>query len=93
EGNLDPLHQMQGVVHVNDTGRQAEVVLADGVDPQGVLKKLVSGGVRLHTFDLRPPSLHEIFVRKVGRSVEEAAFASEEELAVGQVGSSGRGAS
>ena len=93
EGNLEPLHQMQGVVHVNDTGRQAEVVLADGVDPQGVLKELVSGGVRLHTFDLRPPSLHEIFVRKVGRSVEEAAFAPEEELDVGQVGSSGRGAS
>ena len=73
-GDLSCLQQMKGVLHVNDGGRQAEVVLADGVDPQEVLKHLVGAQVRLHTFDLRPPSLHEIFVRTVGRTVEEASM-------------------
>ncbi|MBT4098628.1 MAG: DUF4162 domain-containing protein, partial [Gemmatimonadetes bacterium] len=61
-------------LHINDTGRQAEVVLAEGIDPQQVLKHLVGAEIRLHTFDLRSPSLHEIFVRNVGHSVEEASI-------------------
>ncbi len=74
EGDLGSLRQMEEVLHINDTGRQAEVVLAEGTDPQQILRHLVSAQVRLHTFDLRPPSLHEIFVRNVGHSVEEASI-------------------
>jgi ABC-2 type transport system ATP-binding protein len=74
EGDLGSLRQMEGVLHINDTGRQAEVVLAEGIDPQQVLKHLVGAEIRLHTFDLRSPSLHEIFVRNVGHSVEEASI-------------------
>ena len=78
EGELTCLQQMAGILHVNDAGRQAEIILAEDVDPQSILRQLVESGVRLHTFDLRPPSLHEIFVRTVGRTVEEASLDSQQ---------------
>jgi len=70
-GDLGFLAAMPAVLGVNDTGRQAEVVLAEGGDPQQVLRALVDNGVEVRAFDLRQPSLHEIFIRSVGRPAEE----------------------
>ncbi len=58
---------LPGVARVNDAGRRAELTLADGADPQALLGRLVSE-VRLRRFDVREPSLHELFVRAVGEA-------------------------
>jgi ABC-2 type transport system ATP-binding protein len=70
DGDGAVLRQLPGVVRINDSGKQAEIFLADGVDPQDVLQALV-GKLRIRRFDLREPSLHEIFVRAVGGESHE----------------------
>ncbi|MFQ5505406.1 MAG: ABC transporter ATP-binding protein [Planctomycetota bacterium] len=66
------LARIEGVERVNDSGKSAEIVLSDGRDPQELLENLV-GRLVIRRFDLREPSLHEIYVRTVGEAagVEE----------------------
>ncbi len=70
DGDGDVLRKLPGVRRLNDSGRQAEIFLAEGVDPQEVLKALV-GRLRIRRFDIREPSLHEIFVRAVKGNTDE----------------------
>lgn len=63
------LKQLDGVSRVNDSGQQAELYLEEGVDPQSILAQLV-GKISIRRFDLREPSLHEVFVRAVGGEVD-----------------------
>ncbi len=73
DGDGRLLRTLPGVVRVNDSGKTAELFLAPGADPQAVLAALV-GRISVRRFDLREPSLHEIFVRAVtgsGASVHE----------------------
>ncbi|MEZ5988358.1 MAG: ATP-binding cassette domain-containing protein [Planctomycetota bacterium] len=66
EGDSAVLQGLPGVDRVNDSGRHAELVLAAGADDQEVLRALV-GKVRVLRFDTTETSLHEIYVRTVGR--------------------------
>lgn len=59
------LQRLAGVARVSDAGKHAEISLADDADPQNVLSQLV-GHVAIRRFDLREPSLHEIFLRTSG---------------------------
>jgi ABC-2 type transport system ATP-binding protein len=70
DGDGSLLRQIPGVARINDSGKQAEIFLDEGVDPQTVLEAVV-GRLRVRRFDLREPSLHEIFVRAVGGEVDE----------------------
>lgn len=70
DGDGSFLKEMVGVERVNDSGKQAEIYLQKGVDPQSILSQIV-GKVTVRRFDLREPSLHEIFVRAVGGDVDE----------------------
>ena len=70
DGDGSVLTELEGVARVNDAGKSAEIVPDDGVDPQQILAQLV-GRVRVRRFDLREPSLHEIFVRAVGGKSDE----------------------
>ena len=64
------------VARVDDSGSSAEVELAPGADHGRLLKALVDAGVGLVRFEVIEPSLHSIFISKVG--VEAAtAIASE----------------
>ncbi len=65
-GVLAVLNDRSLVQHVNDGHRSAEVELAPGADPQELLARLVSAGARLERFELVRPSLHRIFLEKVG---------------------------
>jgi ABC-2 type transport system ATP-binding protein len=65
EGDGRVLRELPGIARLNDAGKTAEIFLQDGVDPQQVLAQLV-GKLQIRRFDLREPSLHEIFVRAVG---------------------------
>jgi ABC-2 type transport system ATP-binding protein len=65
DGDGSVLRALPGVGHVNDSGKQAELTLRDGTNPQDVLRRLMDG-LTIRRFDTREPSLHEIFVRAVG---------------------------
>ena len=66
DGDGSGLDRLPGVRRVNDAGKQAELFLQEGADPQAVLAGLVSTGVQVRRFDPRELSLHEIFIRAVG---------------------------
>ncbi len=67
DGDGDILKTLPGIQRINDSGKQAEIYLQPGVDPQSVLSAIV-GSLTIKRFDLREPSLHEIFVRVVGEN-------------------------
>ena len=54
------------VRHVDDSNRYLEVELADNADPQELLRRIVSAGAMVHRFELIQPSLHQIFLDRVG---------------------------
>jgi ABC-2 type transport system ATP-binding protein len=45
---------------------EQELHLADGVDPQKVLRSLLEAGAAVSKFELTEPSLNDIFIEKVG---------------------------
>jgi ABC-2 type transport system ATP-binding protein len=60
------------VRHVDDSNRYLEVELAENADPQELLRRVVSAGALVQRFELIQPSLHQIFLDKVGATgVEE----------------------
>ncbi len=66
----DPKNLAQpGVTRINNMGRRAELSLAEDADPQIILKALMTQ-LRLNSFTIKEPSLHEIFIRVVGESDE-----------------------
>ncbi|PIE23075.1 MAG: ABC transporter [Planctomycetota bacterium] len=70
EGEEAAVRGFVGIERINDAGKRAEVYLEEGVDSQDYLKHLIDEGVRIVRFDLREPSLHEVFVRTVGAQAE-----------------------
>ena len=54
------------VRHVDDSNRYLEVEMAEGADPQELLRRVVSAGALVHRFELIQPSLHQIFLDRVG---------------------------
>jgi ABC-2 type transport system ATP-binding protein len=60
------------VARVDDQNRFYEVNLAAGADPQQLLRRVVESGATIQRFELVQPSLHQIFLEKVGATgVEE----------------------
>jgi ABC-2 type transport system ATP-binding protein len=47
-----------------------ELRLAPGADPQALLRELIAGGAAITHWELKEPSLEEIFVRTVGGKVD-----------------------
>ena len=67
-GDGTGLSNISGIERVNDAGKSAELILADGTDPQAVLRQILDL-VEVRKFDTSEPSLHEIFVAAVGGEV------------------------
>ena len=60
------------VSRVDDSGRFFELQMADGATPQQLLERLVAAGAPIRRFELVQPSLHQIFLQRVGAAgVEE----------------------
>jgi ABC-2 type transport system ATP-binding protein len=70
EGDGGFLATLPGVVRVSDSGRFAEIKLADGADPQSVLRE-AAARLRVSRFEIVEPSLHDIFVEQVTSHGEE----------------------
>jgi ABC-2 type transport system ATP-binding protein len=66
ERAADTLNDRRLVAKADDYGPYAELALADGADPQDLLERLVRSGARLRRFERIEPSLHRIFLDKVG---------------------------
>jgi len=66
DGDGSALRELPGLARLNDAGKRAELVLEPGTDTQALLARLV-GRLTIRRFDTREPSLHEVFVRAVGR--------------------------
>jgi ABC-2 type transport system ATP-binding protein len=54
------------VARADDSGASAEVAMANGVDPERLLRALVEADVGLSRFEVVEPSLQSIFIAKVG---------------------------
>jgi len=60
------------IARVDDHNRYYELELAPGGDPQVLLRRVIDTGVPVTRFELVLPSLHQIFLERVGaRGVEE----------------------
>jgi ABC-2 type transport system ATP-binding protein len=60
------------ITRVDDHNRYHELELAPGADPQELLRRIVATGAAVQRFELVLPSLHQIFLERVGaRGVEE----------------------
>jgi len=64
-GETGFIEHLPMVAAVKPDGRRLEVAMAEGADPQELLKAL-AGRVRVQAFEVKVPSLHEIFVHLVG---------------------------
>ena len=65
EGNDGLLKDPGLVLNVRQVGEDIEVLLAEGVSPQTLLKRLVDADTAVTKFELVEPSLHDIFIAKV----------------------------
>ncbi|HXG71969.1 MAG TPA: ATP-binding cassette domain-containing protein [Gemmatimonadaceae bacterium] len=60
------------VKRADDSNRFFEIELAPGADPQDLLRRVVESGASVQRFEMIQPSLHQIFLEKVGASgIEE----------------------
>jgi ABC-2 type transport system ATP-binding protein len=60
------------VSRVDDQNRFYEINLAQGADPQRLLRRVMDTGATIQRFELVQPSLHQIFLERVGATgVEE----------------------
>jgi len=50
----------------DDNNRYFEIELAPGADAQELLQRLIAAGARIERFELVLPSLHQIFIERVG---------------------------
>jgi ABC-2 type transport system ATP-binding protein len=58
----------------DDNNRYFEIELAPGADAQELLQRLVAAGARIDRFELVLPSLHQIFIERVGASGVETGM-------------------
>jgi ABC-2 type transport system ATP-binding protein len=68
EGGDEVLKDTRLVAGVKPYGDYVEVLLADGADAQELLHRLIESGARVMRFEQVEPSLHDIFLQKVGES-------------------------
>ena len=62
------------VRHFDDNNRYFEIELAPGADAQQLLHRLIEAGARIERFELILPSLHQIFIERVGASGVETGM-------------------
>ncbi len=66
----EALEDRSVVTKVDRYGQYAELELADGVAPQEVLERVLRAGAKVTRFEVSEPSLHRIFIDKVGGTAQ-----------------------
>jgi ABC-2 type transport system ATP-binding protein len=59
------------VRRADDSNRFFEIEMAPGADPQALLRRIVESGIAVQRFEMIQPSLHQIFLQKVGAETRE----------------------
>ncbi len=72
DGDGSFLSSVRGVAHLTDSGQFVEIRMAEGADPQHILRE-ASSRLALRRFEIVEPSLHDIFVATVTSHGREAA--------------------
>jgi ABC-2 type transport system ATP-binding protein len=72
DGDGSFLASLPDVIKSRVDTNEAEITLADGADPDGVLEACM-GRLRIRRFEVAAPSLEEIFIEKVGAEALEAS--------------------
>jgi ABC-2 type transport system ATP-binding protein len=70
EGDTDFIEELDEVKRVKSEGDSFEITLSDNADTQQLLRILIER-LRVHRFEVKVPSLHEIFIDLVGSSNAE----------------------
>ena len=63
---LDSLIKAQGMNLISKTATGYELKIKSDVEAYTLLEKMIGSKIRLDKFEIREPSLHEIFIEKVG---------------------------
>ena len=72
QGIASILRDQSLVKRADDSNRFFEIELVPGGDPQALLRRIVESGASVQRFEMIQPSLHEIFLQKVGATgIEE----------------------
>lgn len=71
EQELRPMIEAAGIAVLSSVGFSYQCRVTGDAQANILLKELVNRGIPLVAFELREPSLHEIFVEKVGETHEE----------------------
>ncbi len=61
-------------VAVEGAAPRWDLTLADGADPQDLLRRCFREGIELGSFELYEPTLHDVFLQLVGEGAKVAAF-------------------
>ncbi|MDR0197516.1 MAG: ATP-binding cassette domain-containing protein [Oscillospiraceae bacterium] len=69
--NILPLAKECGLEPINHTPNQIDFKVGEERQAEALLKKIVNASITLVKFELREPSLHEIFVEKAGGEANE----------------------
>jgi ABC-2 type transport system ATP-binding protein len=62
------------VKKLDENNRFFEIELAADADPQALLRRLIDVGASIERFELVQPSLHQIFIQRVGASGVETGM-------------------
>jgi len=68
------LNDSRLVSRLDDSNRFFEIEVAPGADPQLLLRRLLEAGASIQRFELVRPSLHQIFLQKVGGGAAESGM-------------------
>jgi ABC-2 type transport system ATP-binding protein len=66
------LRRLPMVGEVREHGRELEIRIQAGSDPQSLLERLVGDQVRLRRFEVTEPSLEQVFIERVGAQSAQA---------------------
>jgi ABC-2 type transport system ATP-binding protein len=73
-GVADVLKDRQLLSKVDDTNNYFELELAPNADAQVLLRRLIDAGASIERFELVQPSLHQIFLQRVGAAGVETGM-------------------
>ena len=72
QGIASILRDQSLVKRADDSNRFFEIEMAPGADPQVLLRRVIDSGASVQRFEMIQPSLHQIFLQKVGATgIEE----------------------
>ena len=71
EENIDNIIENFDFISVNKNAEEYEIKVTGEEQAKNFLAELVENNITIIKFELREPSLHEIFVEKVGNAHEE----------------------